>query len=401
MKIVYFTDFFYPIVGGVTIAIANLATQMALHGHEAYVFAPKWKHNPYTIDEVKNLHIEYVNSMGTGIPDFQLPFSLHPGMYNRLRSINPDIIHLESPVFLGTTGLIFARLMKKPVIITFHGYFMEPMYLKKAGLDKLGMDNNQTIIQMGWKFAQFYYNLADGITCPSEATKKDLIAHGFTKPVEAISNGVNTILISDVKNNKIPLKKEFELPKKYFVYVGRLSDEKSMDILMKAYIQFSKKNSDVDLVLVGDGPEKNEIMGMIKENNLEKRVHVLGNVDNDILLRSNIYRDAVAFITASKSETQCICGLEAIAFGLPMIGINSRAIPELIKENGVLCSPDNIDELEKGMIFIVNNPEERERMSQASLKLAAEHALSNTASKMEHFYKKIIDTKVTNTPTSL
>jgi glycosyltransferase involved in cell wall biosynthesis len=267
---------------------------------------------------------------------------------------------------------------------------MEPEYLKKAGFDKVGLDNSKTIIQWGWDFTRLYYNWADVVTCPSKVTKADLIANGIHKPVKAISNGVNTILLKKVANREVDIKKKFDLPKKYFLYVGRVSIEKNIEEMIAAFKEFVKKSNDYDLVIVGNVAWDKELQEMITKSHLEKKVHCIGSVDHDVLLLSNIYRDAVAFITTSKSETQCLCALEAIATGLPLIGVNARAIPELIKDNGILVEPDNIEAFAKAMLFLVENPEKVAVMRQKSFELANEHSLEKSADKMVKLYESLL-----------
>jgi 1,2-diacylglycerol 3-alpha-glucosyltransferase len=185
----------------------------------------------------------------------------------------------------------------------------------------------------------------------------------------------------------------YEVPKRYFVYSGRVSIEKSLHILIKAFHLFSQKNRSIDLVLVGDGPARKKIESLIQQNGLEKRVHLFGMMDHSRLVRSNILKDALAFVTTSKSESQPVSILEALAVKLPIIGVNERGIPELVKDNGILCEADNYKEFSKALEKVAENDELRKKMSDASFAMAKTHSLDESTKKLIGVYEEVIQNR--------
>ena len=180
------------------------------------------------------------------------------------------------------------------------------------------------------------------------------------------------------------------MPESYFLYIGRVSVEKSLDVLIKSFQQFSLKKTSVDLVIVGDGPIKNELQVLAKKLKIGQRVHFLGMIEHEKILRSNIFDKAVAFVTTSKSETQCISVLEAMNFGLPIIGVKSRALPELVKDNGIVCEPDNEQEIAQALILLCENQKQRNLFARNSRKLAKKHSIVATVEKLEQIYTKLV-----------
>ena len=160
--------------------------------------------------------------------------------------------------------------------------------------------------------------------------------------------------------------------------------------MIKAFHIFSQNNKSADLVIVGDGPTKDELQKLVNDLQLSKRVYFLGRIEHQKLLRSNIYHQALAFVTASKSETQCISVLEAMNHGLPIIGVKSRALPELIKNNGLICKPDDIPALAQAFNLIVQNPKKRREFSINSLELIKKHTIEQTVKELGEVYKKLI-----------
>ncbi|NTU73805.1 glycosyltransferase, partial [Candidatus Roizmanbacteria bacterium] len=280
---------------------------------------------------------------------------------------------------------------RKPVLpgehffkCTFHTYFMESEYLRTVGLDKLKLDNSKVISKGLWIYANMFYNQADLVISPSEFTKKDIIQNGIQPPVVVISNGIKLPLPKQTNTRK-----KFKLPKSYFVYVGRVSREKNLDILIEAFYQFSRENENTHLVIVGDGPAKRDVQKLIKQHRLGSRVHLLGMVPHEVLLNSNIYTEARAFATASTSETQGVSVLEAMSFGLPIIGVKARSLLELIKDNGISCEPNDIVGIARAMTLCVADEKQHEDMRRASLSLVRRHSLQQTVDQLEKVYLKV------------
>ena len=386
MKIAFFSDLFFPLINGITTYLLDTANLLS-QKHQIVIFVPQPQNSHEKINRkliAKNIRIEYLNSIPFAVYQkarMALPFL--PLTLNKIHQFNPDIIHFHSPFTVGLDGIMTARILKIPLVGTFHGYFMEPEDLRIVGLDKIKMDNSKILNSLLWKYSNFHYNQADIVISPSEATKKDLFRHGLKKPVKIISNGINLCRRQLLYN--------FPLPKnKYFLYVGRISVEKNLEILIKAFAEFSQNNHENDLVIIGDGPAKDKLQALTAQLQITPRVHFLGMIERNKILSSNLYSQALAFVTASTSETQCISVLEAMSFGLPVIGVKSRALPELIKNNGLVCQPNNPQAIAKALTIIQKDQQKCRQYSNNSLKLIKQHDLAITTAELEKTYRQLI-----------
>ena len=388
MRIAVFTDAFLPQINGVVTHIIKTIEKFIDHNHKVLVFAPK-PNKQIELNKLVKAQIEFIPGLpAIFYPDFYMTNPLSYRILKTVEKFNPDIIHFHTPLTIGFNAIIAAKYFKKPLVSTFHAYFMEPEYLKTAGLDKLGLDENKFINNIGWQFARFFYDQSDVIICPSKCAKKDLINHHFTKTLEIISNGL------DLPNTKGSFLKAFEkikLPKKYFLYVGRISREKSLDLLIKSFKKFTLINKEIDLVIVGDGPAKNDLEKFVASHSLKNRVYFLGAISHDSLMKSNIFPNALAFVSASTSETQGLSVLEACGFKLPVIAVKARALTELVKANGILCQPDSVNEFAKALETITKNFSLRKKFAQKSFQIASHHSLDKTISQLENIYISLIN----------
>ncbi len=386
MKIAVFTDAFPPQINGVVTHILDANRLLSLKGYEIIIFAPKPEKDIDNLPLPANVKVHYLSSIPLFFyEDFYLTPPFSPYAFKIVQQFAPEIIHFHSPITVGANGIAIAKLLKIPLIGSFHAYFMEPEYLRIVKLDKIKLDKSKVVNKLLWYYANLFYNQADVVISPSFKTKDDLINHGVNRPIKVISNGVDCSF-----NKKGSSKMNFNLPKKYILYVGRVSREKSIDVLINAFSEFAKNEKETHLVIIGDGPAKKELEKLSFSLNLSNRIHFIGLLHHDDLINSPIYKNALVFATASKSETQCISVLEAINFGLPIIGVKSRAIPELIKGNGILCEADNIKNLSEAFSLLTKDVKLRKRCQYQSLELAKKHSINLTIQKLESLYASLV-----------
>jgi glycosyltransferase involved in cell wall biosynthesis len=174
------------------------------------------------------------------------------------------------------------------------------------------------------------YNAIDVVITPSDFYRRKFIEFGVD------SNRVIHVPNFLEKGNIVVKKNESN--QKYFLYFGRLSEEKGVLTLIKAV-----ENMDIILYIVGTGPLKEKIEKYISENKINN-IWLLGFKSGEELL--NIVADAKAVIIPSEwYENGPYSAIEALQLGRPIIGANIGGIPELIKGNGALFESGNSKDL--------------------------------------------------------
>ncbi len=376
MKIAIFTDTFTPHINGVVTHIITTAEAFLQKGHDVLIFTPK----PVDIQPYSHLPIVYLSSIPFFIyTDFRLSLPFSPTAFDEIKQFSPDIIHFHTPSALGSNAIFCAKKLGIPLVGSFHTYFMEPEYMRILGLHKIHLDKNFFVQKAGWKFASLFYTQADHIVSPSNYTKEHLRENGINQPITVISNGVDLLA---VHKKNIPYQ-----DRKYFLYVGRVSREKNLDTLIRAFHLFSKKNSTIHLKIVGDGPALDEVKKLTRTLSLQKRIEFTGMISHEELIHSPLYNEALSFVTTSTSETQGISILEAMSYSLPIIAAKSRGLGELIKNNGILCPSDNERDFAQAFTTFASDEKKQKLCSDISEKLVKKHSLSTTVEKLEELYR--------------
>ena len=237
--------------------------------------------------------------------------------------------------------------------------------------------------KMVWKMTCKIYNRCDLVTVPSNSIKKELSKHGIKVPVKILSNGVKLNIYSPKKNYRVG--KNFEI-----LHVGRVSFEKNIDVVIKSFNLLLKERKNVVLTIVGGGPALNSLKNLASSLNLKKNVNFPGYIFGKKLIR--IYQKGNIFVTASTMETQGLVILEAMSCGLPVIGVNKYAIPNLVAKgvNGYIAKPFDEKKIRGYMKKLIDNPKLLEKFGKNSVEIAQKHDIRNVINELELIYKKII-----------
>ncbi len=374
MKIALTTDSFVEGQGGVSTAVAALARNLRKRGHEVIVYtAADSSHERIDLDVVGLRSLHYERFPGGRVP--MAPISL----VQELADFNPDVIHNHSMSTMGIQALAAARLLGLPILGTCHVFLAGFLQYAPISLDGVPLTED-----VAWKYTTAFFNRFPQVTTPSEAMQSELMAHGLRSPVAAVSNGVDTDLFSPLPEALADDSRPLTL-----VHVGRLSYEKRVDIVLRGFARLASDHPDVKLQIIGDGPEVDSLKTLAAELGVAEQVQFTGFVPHDRL--PEIYRQADIFITASPIETQGLVVLEAMACGLPIVGVDALALPDLIRDgiNGYLVMPENERAMAEAASQLLQSPTLGHAMGRESRRLALQHNLPEIAQTYEHLYQQV------------
>ena len=398
MNIAIFTDSFLPHVSGVCSAVINQANELARQGHQVMIFRPK------AFGSHAKKKIESSGELAAKIRDvaISLPSIRQPGLRIAiptvapnlpvLRRFRPDIVHVHTEWGCGWEGVMLAKMLRKPLVGTFHTFFAEPEYLKQFHLP-----NHRLTQEMMWRYSVFFYNHCDRILSPSRSVAQQLTDRGAEKLPHLMSNGIpqyRRVPDEDIVRERRALGVEDAF---VFLYVGRLSEEKSLPVLLQAFKQVSVLREGARLVVMGDGPVRKELEALSASLDLKNRVFFTGSVPHVELVRRNLPRLGQVFVTASKTENQPVSLLEAMSFGVPLIGPDAKGIPELIRpeQTGLLFPPDDVEALGGAMLRMMDDLALRVRCGEAARVHASENSIENIVNQLVFHYEQTLDSRRT------
>ena len=204
------------------------------------------------------------------------------------------------------------------------------------------------------KLYAYSYQIADIIIANSDDTKLSIM-ECYHVPGNKIITLPNPVICGNIINQYIQSNMaDQEFPnKKYILSVGRLVEQKGYDVLIKAYSEIVKHFKGIDLVILGSGPLKDNLLLLCKALGCESSVHILD-------FRKNVYDyylHCELFVLSSRYEGFGNVVVEALAFGKPVIVTDCKGGPQSIVndgKNGIIIPTDDIDSLKNSIADILS-----------------------------------------------
>ena len=310
MRIAMMTNNYKPVIGGVPISIERLAEGLRKRGHTVYIFAPDCGHAP---QEPFVIRCKTLDTRLTG--EFPVPSPFDPGIEDMFRCLQIDLIHVHHPMVMGQIALHLGEKYQIPVVYTYHTrYEMYLHYLKPyAVLEEHARENRaaqeavrciRDVTVPG--LIHSFMRRCDLIFAPTATMAEYLESENLAVPVRVMPTGLSSQAYFQEPSAVQTLREYFLEDKKYLLTtVSRLAKEKNFDFMLRALAVLKEQIGDVFRVLViGDGPERENLEQLAKSIGLSANVAFLGFLPNDQL--GMYHRAGDCFLFSSCSETQGI-----------------------------------------------------------------------------------------------
>ncbi|WDP88458.1 MAG: glycosyltransferase [Desulfobacter sp.] len=285
-------------------------------------------------------------------------------------------IHSATPGPMGLAALAIARILKLPLTSTYHTQF--PQYAKY-------LTGDDFIEDMTWRFMIWYYDQMDQIYVSSQNSFDELSEKGINpQKIRIIPRGINTALFSPSKRNGI-LNKDYGVRDNAvkFLYVGRVSREKNLPLLVEAFLDICSRRKDVHLTVVGDGPYAGEMKRRLREVPASFTGYLSGNALQEI------YASADLFVFPSTTDTFGNVVLEAQSSGLPVIVSDIGGPCENMKDRGtgLVVPGDDTAALVRAMETLASDKNMRRNMGIQARAYMENRSFENAFIQSWEFYK--------------
>lgn len=388
MRIGIFTDTYPPYINGVSTSIKMMEKALRQKGHQVFVVTVNTENMKYKYEE--NGRVIRIPGIPIGIYDYRLTGIYPVRVLNKIKKWNLDVIHSHTEFGVGTFARIVAKQYNIPLVHTYHTMYEDyTHYITHGYFDK----SSKKLTEY---FTKFYCDkTATELIVPSQKTYalfKD--KYKVDRNVHIVPTGIDVerFYREKLDVNKIKsIKKELGLKdEKVILYVGRLAEEKNVELLIESQSYFSKKYN-TKLLIVGSGPDLDKYKALAKKLKCSDSVIFTGAVAWENI--PYYYAQANIFATASTSETQGLTVIEAMASGLPVIAALDKAFEGVVIDelNGKLFKTKR--EYKKDIEELLNNQEKLDFMSKQARIKADSHSLKYYADRILYVYKCAIKTK--------
>jgi 1,2-diacylglycerol 3-alpha-glucosyltransferase len=376
MRVGMMADAYRPHVSGITnyISLNQAALQSA--GHEVFVFSfgepPPDEEDPTVLRT-------------PGLPLARSGYYLSLGHTRAIRRMiqSMDIVHVHHPFLSGQLALRYCRPAGIPVVFTNHTrYDLYAQYYLPVLPDRLGVGLLQA-------YMPFFCSEVDLTIAPSRGLLDVLREQGVASQVKVIPNGIDLKPFDVTRTPEVRARLGIQDETLLVAYSGRLGPEKGLSILLRAFAGMHDALSDSALLLLGDGPERSELEAMTRGFGVEGCVHFLGMVDYG---RVPEYLAACdVFATASVTEVHPLSIIEALACGLPVVGIDSPGVSDTIEPgvNGLLSRQDPSAFTAQLTRLAIDRPL-RHRLSEGARRSARAYDIHRTSRQVLDEYERLL-----------
>lgn len=363
----------YPTVGGSGVMATELGKMMAERGHEVHFITSSMPFRLNKIYPTIFYHEVQVNNYSV----FQYPpydIALASKMADVIQSEDLDLLHVHYAIPHAVCAALARDMSGKDVgiVTTLHG----------TDITVLGYDSSLT------SAIRYGIEKSDIVTAVSNSLKQqtyDLIE--TDKPIETIYNFVDER--EYYPKDGTLLKKEFGIQgyEKVLIHVSNFRKVKHVPDVIRTFIKVREKTP-AKLLLVGDGPEKNQIMQEVKKCPFASDILFLGKQDN----LSELYAMSDLKLLMSEKEAFGLVLLEAMACGVPGIGTNIGGIPEVIQhgENGYIVELGDYEKAAEYAIDLLLDEEKLQQFRENAIFTAKnQFHSSNIVKQYEALYEKV------------
>lgn len=364
MNIAIFASAFHPHFGGVEEACRHLALEYQRRGHGVHVITTRHPRDLPARETVQGIPVsrlpfEMPRSSPAGLARFARAFPADLRALVRLvRELGTDVIHVQCVGPNGFYALWTARATGLPLVVTTQG----ERTMDAGRLYERSAAANWTLRRL--------LRRADYVTACSQETLDDAKSFaGF--PLGHKSRPVyNGVALEEFDADVPP----YAHPRPYILGLGRVVPQKGFDLLVDAYARLLPRLADApDLVIAGDGPERESLQAQVDALGLGARVHLIGRADRPLAVA--LFRGCALFALPSRHEPQGIVSLEAMACARPVVAARVGGVPEIVRdgETGRLFPGGDAEALAGALEALLTAPDHAAALGRAGRARAEAH----------------------------
>lgn len=382
MRILMISDVYFPRVNGVSTSIQTYRTELMNQGHQIDLVAPGYEQ--LTEDEQGIYRVSSSKVPLDPEDRFMNKKLLRQQTKELLEKNNYDLIHIQTPFLAHYIGVDLAREYSIPVIETYHTYFEEYMYNYIPFLPK-GL-----LKMLVRQFTVKQCNALDALIVPSTAMLEVLQDYGVKTKAEIIPTGIQQKLFANGDGALFRKKHNIAADTPLLVHVGRVCYEKNIDFLVRMHKKLLHEIPDAVLLIAGEGTATKRLKKLCVKLGIEKNVKFVGYLDRHTELQG-CYAAGDVFVFSSRTETQGLVLLEAMASGVPVVSTAVMGTKDILEpKRGAFVSKENIIEFSDKVSFLLKNKFLQKQLSIEARRYSAEWSIQSLTAKMITFYEQVL-----------
>jgi glycosyltransferase involved in cell wall biosynthesis len=387
VHVLMISDVYFPRVNGVSTSIQTFSRELQSLGHRVTLIAPDYGQG----DEGDAHPFERLHRVPSRflILDPEDRMMRRADLFDRereLRSQGIDLIHIQTPFVAHYAGLGLARRLGVPRIATYHTFFEEYLFHYVRFLPRSWMR---------WaarRFSAAQCNDLDAIVVPSSAMRETLERYGVRTPMRIIPTGIDHSRFQGGDGRRFRQAHGISPERPVIVHVGRIAHEKNIVFLLEVMTEVHLRMPEAVMVIAGEGPALETLKRQVAARGLSASVLFVGYLERSGALL-DCYRAGDVFVFSSRTETQGLVLLEAMALGVPVVSTAVMGTRDVLVEGqGALIAGERIDDFAEKVLRVLREPDLKKTLSAKARTYAASWSSPAQASKLLELYAGVAGT---------
>jgi 1,2-diacylglycerol 3-alpha-glucosyltransferase len=381
-RVLFISDVYFPRVNGVSTSIRTFRGDLAANGVETQLVAPRYATDGAGLDESGILRVA-----SAGVPgdpeDRRMRWGALTRVLDGLAPAGFDLVHIHTPFIAHYAGVRFARRAGIPAIATYHTFFEEYLHHYLPVLPR-GLAR-----YLARSFTRSQCDDVRALIAPSEPMRAVLLDYGVTTPIHVLPTGLPADRFRAGDAQAFRAAAGLAADARLVTYTGRVAHEKNIGFLVHMFRKVLARVPQAVLVIAGEGPARAALQAQVASLGLTPHVRFVGYLDRDTALL-DCYAAAEAFVFASRTETQGLVLLEAMAQGAPVVStaeLGTRSI--LVPGSGALVVPEEQDAFAAAVVRVLEDRELHRELAQRGRAYARSWSSSAMAARLGELYETL------------
>ena len=351
MRVLFISDVYFPRVNGVSTSIATFRGDLAACGVATELVAPSYPGAGVAPADGAEQTVLRVAARRVPLDpeDRRMSWRALQRTLAQLRASDFDLVHIQTPFIAHYAGVRFARRAGIPAVATYHTFFEEYLHhylpVLPHALSRL----------LARSFTRSQCAAVQAVIAPSEPMRTVLGEYGVATPIHVIPTGLAADRFRAGHGAAFRAHAGIAPGRPLALYVGRVAHEKNIGFLIETFARVLAAVPDAMLAIAGEGPARAALRAQVAALGLAAHVHFAGYLERDSALL-DCYAAADVFVFASRTETQGLVLLEAMAQGAPVVStaeLGTRSI--LVPASGALVVPEAHDAFAAAVVRVLRD----------------------------------------------
>ena len=379
------SDVYFPRVNGVSTSIKTFTHSLRMAGHRVILAVPEYGESKLVYhNKAEDIYRIPARRVILDKEDRLFNGRYFEELLQLLQAEKIDILHIHTPFRAHYWGIRLARALGCPCVATYHTFFEEYLH------HYIPLVPRRWLRAIARRFTVSQSRQVDKLIVPSTAMHGLLQAYGVTNDMQVIPTGLNLAQIAVGNGRRFREAYGIDAQRPVIGHIGRLAHEKNIIFLLQVLDELRQQTPDILLLIAGEGPAKRDLIRQAARMGLTDNILFVGYLSREQALW-DCYRAADVFVFSSRTETQGLVLLEAMATGVPVVSTAVLGTKDiLLPQRGALVAAETVADFSQKVALLLSNPLVRENKSREASAYVHEWSDTEMATRLEQFYLHIL-----------